>query len=46
MKEVKNNKIPIMIIRDVNVSQKYVDVVENVINSNESINSERKLFQG
>lgn len=45
-KELKENKIPVLIIRDANVSQEHVDIVENAINSNESINSERKSFRG
>ncbi len=45
-KEIKNNEIPILIIRDAKVSQKHVDIVEDVINSKEVINSEKKLFQG
>lgn len=45
-KEVKDNTIPVLIIRDTNVSEKRADIVEDVINSKETINSERKLFQG
>ena len=45
-KEVKNNEIQVLIIRDANVSQKHVDIVEDTINSKEVNNSGKKLFQG
>jgi len=45
-KEVKNNEIQVLIIRDAKVSQKHVDIVEDTINSKEVDNSGKKLFQG
>jgi len=45
-KQVKDNTIPILIVRDANVSEKQVDLVEYTINSKETTNSEKKLFQG
>ncbi|MBS3922109.1 MAG: matrixin family metalloprotease [Nitrosarchaeum sp.] len=45
-KEVKNNEIQVLIIRDAGVSQKYTDIVEDTINSKDVINSGKKLFQG
>lgn len=45
-KEIKNNEIQVLIIRDANVSQKHVDFVEDAINSKDIINSGKKLFQG
>ena len=45
-KQVKDNTIPILIVRDANVSEKQVDLVEDTINSKETTNSEKKLFQG
>ena len=45
-KQVKDNTIPVLIVRDANVSEKQVDLVEYTINSKETTNSEKKLFQG
>ena len=45
-KQVKDNTIPILTVRDANVSEKQVDLVEYTINSKETTNSEKKLFQG
>lgn len=45
-KEVKNNEIQVLIIRDAKVSQKHVDIVEDTINSKEVNNSGKKLFHG
>ncbi len=44
-KEVKDNKIPVLILRDAKVSEKQVDIVEFVINS-KKVNSGRTLFLG
>ena len=43
--EVKDNKIPVLILRDAKVSVKQVDMVEYVINAKE-VNSKRTLFLG
>ncbi len=43
--EFKDNKIPVLILRDAKVSEKQVDIVEFVINS-KKVNSERTLFLG
>lgn len=44
-KEVKDNKIPVLILRDANVDEEQVDIAEDVINS-KTKNSERTLFLG
>ncbi len=43
--EVKDNKIPVLILRDAKVSVKQVDIVEYIINAKE-VNSKRTLFLG
>ena len=43
--EVKDNKIPVLILRDAKVSVKQVDIVEYIINAKE-VNSGRTLFLG
>jgi len=43
--EVKDNKIPVLILRDAKVSVKQVDIAEYVINAKE-VNSKRTLFLG
>jgi len=43
--EVKDNKIPVLILRDAKVSEKQVDIAEYVINAKE-VNSRRTLFLG
>ena len=43
--EVKDNKIPVLVIRDAKVSVKQVDIVEYIINAKE-VNSKRTLFLG
>lgn len=43
--EVKDNKIPVLILRDAKVSEKQVDIVEYVINA-KKVNSGRTLFLG
>ncbi len=43
--EVKDNKIPVLILRDVKVSVKQVDIAEYIINAKE-VNSKRTLFLG
>ncbi len=44
-KEVKDNKIPVLVLRDAKVSEKQVDIVEYVINA-KKMNSGRTLFLG
>ena len=43
--EVKDNKIPVLVLRDAKVSVKQVDMVEYIINAKE-VNSKRTLFLG
>ncbi len=43
--EVKDNKIPVLVVRDAKVSVKQVDIVEYIINAKE-VNSKRTLFLG
>jgi len=43
--EVKDNKIPVLILRDAKVSEKQVDIAEYVINA-KVVNSGRTLFLG
>ncbi len=43
--EVKDNKIPVLILRDAKVSVKQVDIAEYVINAKE-VNSKRTLLLG
>jgi len=43
--EVKDNKIPVLVVRDAKVSEKQVDIVEYVINA-KKVNSGRTLFLG
>ena len=43
--EFKDNKIPVLILRDAKVSEKQVDIVEYVINA-KKVNSGRTLFLG
>ena len=43
--EFKDNKIPVLILRDAKVSEKQVDIVEYVINA-KKMNSGRTLFLG
>lgn len=45
-KNIEDDKIPVLIIRDAKVSENKVDIVEKTINSKETRNSERKLFLG
>lgn len=45
-KEVKDNKIPVLILRDAKVSEKQVDIVEDAINSKDVTDSGKMLFQG
>ena len=44
-KEVKDNKIPILILRDLMISERQINIVEDVINS-KKVNAERTLFFG
>ncbi|WP_246275390.1 matrixin family metalloprotease [Nitrosopumilus oxyclinae] len=43
---VKENKIPVLIVRDAKVSETQVDIVEDAINSKKVKNSGRTLFLG
>lgn len=45
-KDVQDNIIPVLIIRDAKVSENQVDIVEDAINSKEVKNSGRTLFLG